>query len=994
MTILSIITSESRVAIIDYFWIVNPIFVQIVKMRGAIFFTFILLFFSPLLYSQSTGLNTSFGKNGKSLVNIKEVDNEAFAGLSVMLDINNNVLVGGKVKNEFAVQRMDSNGRDDKNFGYGGYQFYDFGSLDVQNNSLYNMLRYPDGRILMIGNASPSKSQYYQYTSNQGLVVMRVHADGRPDSSFGVKGKGFYSLQALALYGCSAAVQADGKIIVSFRAAWYEQFYNPDRSYLIRLNGDGSVDNSFGDQGVVKIPQESYTMTSDPGTGPGNRMPIALLEDGKFLVGSLIKSFSLNGGTTSGNYSAIFRYNANGSLDSSFGTNGRLFNLLGFNNYDIRSIVIQPDHKILVAGSATFSGQQKGWMIFRLFANGTPDSSFANNAVYIKTSTSWQNAGVGDIVLSNNGDITGAAFHEYDFRESTINFFRMTASGVIDSSFAHSGNYGSHFLDCRRVYDARISMAPDSSLVFLASGWEELPWRQSHVVVRTDKNGLHHSNFSGSGWRKFLTALAHNGNHYTFGSTDRLSGMAVSQGGNIMLAGNILNEDKNNAFLALSRLKANGSPDSSFGVNGKMQLYQQESNVYTRLLYRLSDNKLILTKKDEGIIRIDSAGQIDSAAFGINGVASLNQPGIIDFPSTIIDVTEQSDHKILVLLPKQLIRFNADGTVDPSFASGGVLTLNAPFNATGVKVKIQSDGMILVATNIPTNAARTYILRCDMAGIPDNTFGTEGGYAFARVPIDGSIESFFNEYVKDFVVLPDGTIIIMVLKDRSTGNNAANYRDIILYKLKSNGVMDYNFGKIPNAINYFGTSHLQLPFTEEYPGSISLSRDGRIVISGYFNNGKGWDIGLVFVKDNGSYDFSCGATAFSLAGQDNIIQWRRGNVYLNGGYNHYLSHVELDDGSYLLGATQQGQNADFAVFNLNSPCVPKPLVESIQSGAWNSPSTWSCNCVPSYSDNVTIKNGHSITVTEAMGIIYSRKLTVETGGTINLETNAKFKQIK
>ena len=466
-------------------------------MRGAIFFTFLLLFFSPLLYSQSTGLNTAFGKNGKSLVNIMEVDIEDFVGLSVMLDINNNVLVGGKIKNEFVVQRMDSNGRDDKNFGNGGYQFYDFGYMDNQNNSLYDMLRYPDGRILMIGNASPSISQIYQYTSSQGLVVLRMLADGRPDSSFGVKGKGFYTFPGLGLYGCSAAVQSDGKIIVSIRAAWYEHVHIPDRSYLIRLNGDGTVDNSFGDQGVIKIPQESYTSTSDPsmGSGPGNRMPIALLADGKFLVGSLVKSFSLNGGTNSGNYSAIFRYNANGSLDSSFGTNGRLFNLLGFENYDIRKIVVQPDHKILVAGSATINGQQKGWMIFRLFDNGTPDSSFANNAVYIKTSTSWQNAGVGDIVLSNNGDITGAAFHHYDFRYSTIDFFRMRTTGVIDSNFAHSGNYGSHVITSTdKVYDARISMAPDSSLVFLGSSWynSSISFNSGvghfHMVTRTDKN--------------------------------------------------------------------------------------------------------------------------------------------------------------------------------------------------------------------------------------------------------------------------------------------------------------------------------------------------------------------------------------------------------------------------------------------------------------------------------------------------------------------------
>ena len=80
--------------------------------------------------------------------------------------------------------------------------------------------------------------------------------------------------------------------------------------------------------------------------------------------------------------------------------------------------------------------------------------------------------------------------------------------------------------------------------------------------------------------------------------------MAVLNGGSIMLAGNIQNEATNKSFLALSRLKANGSPDSSFGVNGRMQLFQQEPNVYTRLLFKLANNKLIITKKDEGLFEL------------------------------------------------------------------------------------------------------------------------------------------------------------------------------------------------------------------------------------------------------------------------------------------------------------------------------------------------------------------------------------------------------
>ncbi len=83
-----------------------------------------------------------------------------------------------------------------------------------------------------------------------------------------------------------------------------------------------------------------------------------------------------------------------------------------------------------------------------------------------------------------------------------------------------------------------------------------------------------------------------------------------------------------------------------------------------------------------------------------------------------------------------------------------------------------------------------------------------------------------------------------------------------------------------------------------------------------------------------------------------------------------------------------GQVEDYAVIIANGP------VESISSGAWNNPSTWSCNCVPVSADLVTIKTGHTVTVTQAMGLVEIRQLIVETGGNFTLGTNASFKQQK
>jgi len=84
-----------------------------------------------------------------------------------------------------------------------------------------------------------------------------------------------------------------------------------------------------------------------------------------------------------------------------------------------------------------------------------------------------------------------------------------------------------------------------------------------------------------------------------------------------------------------------------------------------------------------------------------------------------------------------------------------------------------------------------------------------------------------------------------------------------------------------------------------------------------------------------------------------------------------------------------GQVEDYAVI-----IVPGNSIQSVTSGAWNNPSTWNCNCIPVPGDIITVKNGHSISVTQAMGLIEFSKLIIETGASVNIGSNAQFRQRK
>lgn len=103
------------------------------------------------------------------------------------------------------------------------------------------------------------------------------------------------------------------------------------------------------------------------------------------------------------------------------------------------------------------------------------------------------------------------------------------------------------------------------------------------------------------------------------------------------------------------------------------------------------------------------------------------------------------------------------------------------------------------------------------------------------------------------------------------------------------------------------------------------------------------------------------------------------------GYPTYPSPCAVDGHSDGYGA---GQAEDYAVIVANGP------VQSITSGGWNTPGTWDCNCIPVAGDKVTIKAGHNVFITQAMGIIDILSLTLEAGGSFNMGPNAVLRQQK
>jgi uncharacterized delta-60 repeat protein len=248
------------------------------------------------------------------------------------------------------------------------------------NNPVNTIAVQSDGKILVGG-------QFNSYNGVSSNVIIRLNSDGSQDSSF-VIGTGFNGNVN------SIVIQSDGKILLG---GIFTTYNGVTSTRIIRLNSDGSIDNTF-------ITGTGFNSTVNT---------ISIQSDGKILVGGQFNSYngvSLN---------RIIRLNTDGSQDTSFviGT--------GFGGI-VNSISIQSDGKILVGGQFTSYNGVSLNRIIRLNTDGSQDTSF-------NIGTGFNNA-VNTITIQDDGKIlVGGQFTSYnDISSNSI--IRLNSDGIYTNS--------------------------------------------------------------------------------------------------------------------------------------------------------------------------------------------------------------------------------------------------------------------------------------------------------------------------------------------------------------------------------------------------------------------------------------------------------------------------------------------------------------------------------------------------------------------------------
>lgn len=262
-------------------------------------------------------------------------------------------------KYELYIIRYLENGLPDETFGnnHNGVLIKAIPGFFIKSTT--DLILQPDGKLVAPG------SKYASASDTSKLVFFRFLPDGIPDPAFGTNGVSEINLGYFNQTAPYLQLLPDGKILAAGNVI-SEQ--NESQNLMVRLNPDGTLDNTFGNGGKKLFSYGSIIQTV---------AGVKVTADGRILVAGYVKGIN---GSTGFNF-AIARFNSNGSLDESFGNAG--YSLLGSGvTSDIgTSIDIQPDGKILFAGEKNID--YPSLFIFRLNEDGTTDSTFGDNGAAV-----------------------------------------------------------------------------------------------------------------------------------------------------------------------------------------------------------------------------------------------------------------------------------------------------------------------------------------------------------------------------------------------------------------------------------------------------------------------------------------------------------------------------------------------------------------------------------------------------------------------------------
>lgn len=263
------------------------------------------------------------------------------------------------------------------------------------------------------------------------------------------------------------------------------------------------------------------------------------------------------------------------TLDASFGKNGLVETRVGHYVDKAQSVVVQPDGKILVAGSSS-NNSNLDFALVRYMPDGSPDTSFHFNGQVVTVVGSDDDAALG-IALQDDGKIVTCGY-TFNGKDRDFALLRFTGNGDLDTDF---GVNGIVTLPVGSGNDVAAAVAIQSDGAILVSGSVEDSAGKVGALVRFLPNGSLDSSFGKAG-----VVLV------DVGSNADIAAMAIQKDESIVLAG--YREEKEQRKVLLVRLLADGLPDTGFGVDGVAETPEDTRDTTGKGLWLQEDGTILV----------------------------------------------------------------------------------------------------------------------------------------------------------------------------------------------------------------------------------------------------------------------------------------------------------------------------------------------------------------------------------------------------------------
>jgi uncharacterized delta-60 repeat protein len=786
---------------------------------------------------------------------------------------------------------------------------------------VFDFLQLNDGKIILAG----------AITSYNGVAcnrIVRLNVDGTPDPTFNV-GNGFNAgIRTLAL-------QADGKILAGGE---FTSFNNTSTNRIIRLNANGTRDESFVIGNGFNLPIQS----------------IAVQDDGKILVGG---QFNFYNGVS---HNRIIRLNPNGAMDETFNIGSGV-------NALVHHIEVQSNQKILLSGDFNLVNGITSTRLVLLNADGTIDIAFNNtlgaNALIRKASYINENRILlaGDFkqvnntpathlaIINNDGSLDPTFSVHENFNQRVKDFYVNSENEIYavgDFSLFDTFSYNAilkllpnGILDTNFVVNTaansrinKIKLLADNQFC-LAGNFEQFRALQKKGFVKIDQIGNPDYGFNVGGG---------------IGLNGAITTIAEQADGKIIIAGTFTSY-QNQTVNRICRIHKNGTLDTSFLID------KSPNNDINKIIVQ-PDGKIIVagafTNFNDStinrIVRLNSDGSFDSTFVIGNGPNNL-----------IRDVALQADGKILIggqftnyagTARNRVARLNSNGSLDTDFVIG------SGANNEVWSILTKPDGKILIGGQFTS-----------YAGVTRNRI--------AQINADGSLDLDFNSStganntIRNMTLQQDGKIILA--GNLTSYNGAGRLR---LARINPDATLDESFvpsGSIPNNTLIHRTL---------------VQSDGSIILVGSFTSYNNLIANrIVKINNNGSIaiqNFGAGTTGEIF----DAVMASDGNIIIAGQFRSFNGQVR--------NGLARIMNCNRPVLNVSNPvCEGSDLNLSISNAAnyvWSGPNSFTSVLQNPIIENIeTAASGrYTITTDDNQGCSseLSFDLSVTALPTVNIST--------